>query len=75
MPQLEAHLMSGIQSGGRDFYFRIAHEGHNMNQIMVAARDFVLAVVQSKQTHAKIISSCNPEQRTGRITLNTNPEK
>jgi len=75
MRQLEAYLMSGIQAGGSDFYFRIAHEGHGMNQIMGAARDFVLAVAQSKRIRARIISSCNPEQRTGRITLDANFEK
>lgn len=69
MRQLESYLLKGIKNGQTHFYFQMADEGHKMEDIIMAARSFVIAEASYGTTQAKVYASCKEAQRTGRIRL------
>ena len=71
MKQLEKHLIFGISRGQKMFYFKIADEGHQMSEIIVAARNYVLAEVTKYKALAEVSANYNEEQRTGHILIKT----
>lgn len=69
MRHLEKYLLHGLQNGQLTFYFKMLDEGHKMEDIVMAARDFVLAEVSNGNAMAKVSASFNEEQRTARVTV------
>ena len=69
MRHLERYLLQGLKDGQTNFYFKIADDGHKMADIIMAARNFVLAEASSRELMANISASYKEEQRTGRIII------
>ena len=69
MRQLESHLLKGIQSGQTHFYFKMADDGHKMEDIIMAARSFTIAEASNGNMLAKVFASYKEAPRTGRIRI------
>ena len=69
MRHLERYLLHGIKKGQTNFYFKIADEGHKMADIIMAARNFILAEASNRDMMATVSASYKEEQRTGRVIL------
>lgn len=69
MRHLEKYLLHGLRNGQTTFYFKISDEGHKMEDIIMATRNFVLAEVSDGNMMAKVSASYNDEQRTARVMI------